>query len=413
MFSIRNGLSNKLKEIIAEDIIVNTNKLRIKENLDLIDLLFKQKEVNESVLIESLYNIIESLKNTSESLEHKSSYISEINDMFNKGVNDLEDNFSTISECLLEDIKKHSGSILTEMEELKPDEIKVFDHRFEEISKHFEKTIENLKYFENKINSNKSLNHLNIEDEKYLKCIKSDYKEQMTKLINIKNKIKKININYISKIENKKEFINLFYDLLQSVKVISIIVLTIRVIYGKNKFTYGDLGHIDELYVNKAGLMDSIANITMSSITDENNSTYIYGKMNKYLDPQYRNILHLIMDLNKDVGEMPISYDANDIALNKLFVKRMSLSKTYFHNIDQIIHMSYHVLEAFNKFMDELSFNIENLTNLNYSVLETMSRNFKYLNNEISLAKTDIKSFEFGTELSLNDDVKPYEERDI
>lgn len=386
-------VSKKIQKLLCEDILNKNKNLEINNAVSIIGFSINQSDINKSLVEEKMDTIRKELEknylfiNNIDKLE-------EMNSVF--GIDsDFELDLLTLSENVLEDMSRIKVDKLVEDSS---DIDKVLEHRLEKGHTLFPKAIESTKYFYNNYISSGKMNtniYSKEELERYNSAKKS-YINSMNELSKLFNKVLKYNIEYFKNEDNKEEVINDYRNILTLIRIMCISALSLRIICGNKNIDFGTAGHFDDIYVNKEGLKDSIQQLSISDLSNENNSDYLMNNLKSSLSPDFQHIFSSIYDNMSSSVVLP--------SMNKLFIKRMSVSSRYIHHVDQIMHMTYHVAEAFSTFIEQLtSKSLNDMMDAN--TINKITSSLKYLENEIELVNSDISSFKYTSDKYMQKDM--------
>lgn len=386
-------VSKKIQKLLCEDILNKNKNLEINDAVSIIGFSINQSDINKSLVEEKIDTIRKELEknylfiNNIDKLE-------ETNSIF--GINsDFELDLLTLSENVLEDMSRIKVDKLVEDSS---DIDKVLEHRLEKGHTLFPKAIESAKYFYNNYISSRKINtniYSKEELERYNSAKKS-YSNSMNELSKLFDKVLKYNIDYFKNEDNKEEVIKDYKNILLLIKIMCITALSLRIICGNKNIDFGTAGHFDDIYVNKEGLKNTIKQLSISDLSNENNSDYLMNNLKSSLSPDFQHVFSSIYDNMSSSVVLP--------SMNKLFIKRMSVSSRYIHHVDQIMHMTYHVAEAFSTFIEQLtSKSLNDMMDAN--TINKITSSLKYLENEIELVNSDISSFRYTSDKYIQKDM--------
>lgn len=386
-------VSKKIQKLLCEDILNKNKNLEINDAVSIIGFSINQSDINKSLVEEKIDTIRKELEknylfiNNIDKLE-------EMNSIF--GINsDFELDLLTLSENVLEDMSRIRVDKLVEDSS---DIDKVLEHRLEKGHTLFPKAIESAKYFYNNYISSRKINtniYSKEELERYNSAKKS-YSNSMNELSKLFDKVLKYNIDYFKNEDNKEEVIKDYKNILLLIKIMCITALSLRIICGNKNIDFGTAGHFDDIYVNKEGLKNTIKQLSISDLSNENNSDYLMNNLKSSLSPDFQHVFSSIYDNMSSSVVLP--------SMNKLFIKRMSVSSRYIHHVDQIMHMTYHVAEAFSTFIEQLtSKSLNDMMDAN--TINKITSSLKYLENEIELVNSDISSFRYTSDKYIQKDM--------
>lgn len=392
MINERNLVFKKIQNIICEDILNKNKNLNIIDSLDVIDLSLNQSNINTNLLENKMNSIRKELEkhylfiNNIDKLEETKYFLNE------------DENFSmdllTLSENILNHLENKKDNMLKENN---VDIDKILEHRIEKGKLIFPKAIESAKYFINNYIKNGKINtNIYSKDEldRYNSSKKS-YTNSLNELTKLFDKLTKYNIDYFKNENNKDDIIKDYRNILLLIRIMSISALSLRIICGNKNIDFDTAGHFDDLYINKEGLKDTIRQLSISDLSNENTSDYLINNVANSISPNYQHIFNSIYDNISSSTDLP--------SMNKLFIKRMSISSRYIHHVDQIMHMTYHVAEAFSTFIEHLtSKNLNDMMNAN--TINKITASMKYLENEIELVNSDISSFKISSDKYMQKD---------